>query len=52
MVAHVQERSNNALLVSAIIILFALAMGIWYSRNMAARLAHVKTELECIANLD
>lgn len=52
MVAHVQERSNNALLVSAIIILFALAMGIWYSRNMAARLAHVKTELECIGNLD
>ena len=52
MVAHVQDRSNNALLVSAIIILFALAMGIWYSRNMAARLAHVKTELECIGNLD
>ena len=47
-----QERSNNALLVSAIIILFTLAMGIWYSRNMAARLAHVKTELECIGNLD
>ena len=52
MVTHVQERSNNALIVSAVIILFALGMGIWYSRNMAARLAHVKTELECIGNLD
>ena len=52
MVTHVQERSNNALLVSAVIILFALGMGIWYSRNMAARLASVKIELESIGNLD
>ena len=52
MVTHVQERSNNALIVSAVIILFALGMGIWYSRNMAARLASVKIELESIGNLD
>lgn len=32
---HVQERSNNALLVSVIIVLVALTMGIWYSRSIS-----------------
>lgn len=36
MKSDVQARSNNALLVTAVILLFSLALGIWYSRQLAA----------------
>ena len=35
MKSDVQSRSNNALLVSVVILIFSLALGIWYSRLLA-----------------
>ena len=47
MKSDVQARSNNALLVTAVILLFSLALGIWYSRQLAApvkELQHLMAE--------
>ena len=49
---NTQSSSTNALIVSIIVAVFALAMATYYGRTTARRLNVMKKELECIGDLD